>query len=200
MFFANAHTHLLGGLVAGAAVSSLFPGDGALLLVLAATLAGPLPDVDHPGSLYGRLVPLPGVVRTSFGHEPYLWGGLNEGRLQRGLAGRRTPFGVLWHRGPTHSLVAAFAAGLAPGAACWAAFGPPSGEAVGLGVFVGYLSHLGLDALNVSGQALFWPFSQTRWRPKWPRWPVGSAFELLVGAALAGGLLLLAPRILPWRI
>jgi inner membrane protein len=164
-------THLLGGAAAGLLLAWALHLHGAVAAhaALPAALAGPLPDVDHPGSLYGRLVPLPGMVRTRSGLEPW-------GRVCRG-----TPFGVLWHRGPTHSFAAAGAAGiLGVAAGLVSGWGP----LVGLGALAGCLSHLALDALNVEGQELLWPWSGRRIRPPSPRWPVGSAGEAVVSAGL----------------
>ncbi|MCL8208606.1 MAG: metal-dependent hydrolase [Actinomycetia bacterium] len=185
----NVHTHWLGGALAGAALAHCAAHLPAAPLVAAAVLAAPLPDLDHPGSAYGRWLPLPGVARIRGHLEPFRPGPFGNAAAAGGQVGRVTPFGILWHRGPLHSLAAA--GGFAVVAASVArSLVPANALAIGWGVFAGCLSHLALDALNTMGQALFWPLSRTRWRLPWPRWPVGSAGETLIGAALLGGLLL----------
>jgi len=194
----NVHTHWLGGFAAGVALAAAAPAH-ALVLVTAATLAAPLPDLDHPGSAYGRWVPLPGVARIHGRVEPYRPGPFGNAQAAGGQVGRATPFGLGWHRGGMHSLVAAgLAAGIVGTAA--QALWPGQGVWVALGVLAGMLSHLALDALNVMGQAWFWPFSRRRWRLRWPRIRVGSAGEGVVALLLLGGLALAfhawAPRLL----
>lgn len=83
-------------------------------------LAALLPDVDHPD---GSLTKLLGTRRIAE-HIP--------------------------HRGPTHSLVAAAAAG----AALWLLKTPPFFLIIFL---TGYLSHLLLDCLNPAGLRILWP-------------------------------------------
>jgi hypothetical protein len=73
-------------------------------VIAAGALGGLLTDVDHPHSLAGRLVPL----RFLAVRQPV--------SPTFALCGWRTPFGVLWHRGPVHSrlvgLVASILVGL----------------------------------------------------------------------------------------
>ncbi|MCL6522990.1 MAG: metal-dependent hydrolase, partial [Firmicutes bacterium] len=88
-------------LLVGAALAAPFLHLGAPAAALAAgALGSVLPDVDHPGSFLGRYVPWPAVTvpnhRTGF---------VATGR--RWFGGR-----VIWHRGETHSLGAALAAGV----------------------------------------------------------------------------------------
>ena len=179
----NIRTHLLGGVVAGLATTPWLAPTHALPFVALAALAAPLPDLDHPGSTYGRVLPLPGVVAASGRLTPYRPGA-------SGRVGRRTPFGIGWHRGGTHSLVftALVAAGFGWGShALW----PGTGPLVGAAVAVGMLSHLALDGLNMTGQAWLWPFSARRFRWPGPRIRVGHAGETVVGALLLAALLAL---------
>lgn len=184
----NAHTHFVGGALAGLAAASFVSPDLALIVVATATLTAPLPDIDHPSSTYGRWIPLPGVARVHGRIEPYRRGFGGNSEASFGHVGRRTPFGIGWHRGGMHSVVASLiAAALLGGLA--ARLHPGWGLAVGLGTLAGMLSHLALDALNVSGQAWLWPFSNQRIRFRWPHIRVGSGGEFLVLAGLAVGLL-----------
>lgn len=192
----NGHTHLLGGLLAGMVAAPLLGFGHPAALIIASALAGPLADVDHPGSWYGKFVPLPGLARVKGHIEPYFRGRFGNDWLARGQVGRATPFGVMWHRGPTHSVAAAVATGVLGFLGALGAV-PHMAVAIGIGVVVGYLSHLGLDALDIMGQQMLWPFNRKRVALRWPRIPVGSGGEALVAVLLAGGILLLAPRVVP---
>lgn len=165
-------THLAVGLAAGVAA-----GLGGAPASLAACAAGSLlPDLDHPGSAAGRVVP-----------------GSAAGRAGRVVAGGalvaagvwlKSPWlglvgaGVVWlgflgHRGVTHSLAALGAAyllcrHLAPGCE--------------LPLAAGWVVHLGLDALTPAGVPLLWPWS---WRLKGPVRSGGWADRLLGLAAAA---------------
>ena len=184
----NGQTHLLGGLTAGLLVATLVPVSQVPWLLGAAALAGPLADIDHPGSMYGRWLPLPGVAKV-YGHiEPYTGGPFCTSSGSFGHVGRRTPFGTLWHRGPTHSLFVAMAASAL---AAVAFRGMHHGEAVAIGVLAGYLSHLALDLLNVSGQQLLWPFSKRHIALRWPKMHVGSLGETFIAMVLAAFALML---------
>ena len=187
-------THILGGLVLGAALAPVVSPGHALAFVLAAALAGPLPDIDHPGSMYGRFLPLPGVVKNYGRIEPYRQGPFGNAAHSFGHVGRRTPFGTLWHRGPTHSVLGCLAFGLlafaiahalAPALALW----------IGLGIALGALSHLALDEMNVSGERLLWPFVNRELRLRWPSVRVGSAGEWGFAALLLLAAVFLVPRL-----
>lgn len=154
----NSHTHMAGGLAAGLLVAHAFPAE-LWPITIAATLAGPLADIDHPNSVYGRFVPLPRI------HV----GGPNSGKVGFELPGG----GKLWHRGPTHSLVMALAFSLAAALAFMAA-GSHIFLWIGVGVLAGYLSHLALDLLNVAPISLWWPFMHKGVRIRTPNIPVGS--------------------------
>lgn len=172
-----------------------------------ATVAGLLPDIDHPDALLTRgwvpgrklLGPLGKPVGWLFALPPRIVGKL-----------ARTTMG---HRGGTHSF--AFAAlwtfgalplyGLMAGLIAWvlsailtmvgAGFDPavvwswerehlPAAlPCVMIAVGLGYLSHLFADSLNtVPAGPLFWPFSKRRpmWMPKGLRIRVDSPAEALV--------------------
>lgn len=188
----NGHTHILGGLLVGAAVVQLAGQTGPHLLpfLVVAALAAPLPDVDHPESMYGRFVPLPGVAKVNGSLEPYRSGPFGNGGKSFGHVGRRLPGGILWHRGPTHSLVMA---GVFGAMAYYVAghFAPGLAWTVGLGVLLGCLSHLALDELNVAGERLLWPLWGKEARLRWPSFRVGSAWETVLFVAMAGAVFLL---------
>lgn len=171
----NAHTHLIGGAVVGAAFLPL-AGPHALAFLAAAILSAPLPDIDHPGSLYGRFVPLPGVARIYGKVEAYRPGPFGNGNRSFGHVGRWTPFGILWHRGPVHSVLAACLSA-AVAASVVDRLLPGASVSIGLGVLAGYLSHLLLDECNVSGMRLFWPLSEKDIKIPWPSFRVGSIWE-----------------------
>lgn len=179
-------THLVGGLVAGAITVSAFHLTSSLPLAVftgTAMLAGPLPDLDHPGSTYGRYVPLPRVAEVHGHVEPYR----GNHQASFGRVGFRTPFGIGWHRGGFHSVVASIlTAGMAGALTHWLA--PAYTLTVALGVLVGFLSHLLLDSVNLMGQALLWPFVRRRYHLAWPRFRVGSAGETLLTVVLLGAL------------
>lgn len=143
--------------------------------------------------MYGRLLPLPGVARMYGRLEPYTPGPLGSGGRSFGHVGRQTPFGILWHRGPMHSILmaavfaaAAFLAGLQ--------FAPALAWTVGLGVALGCLSHLALDELNVAGEHLLWPLVRRELRLPWPSVRVGTVGEATLFAAMSlGAAALLSP-------
>lgn len=179
-------THWLGGLAAGAAAVSVlhFTSLPPLLVFLGtAMLAGPLPDVDHPGSTYGRFVPLPRVAEVHGHVEPYR----TRNQDNFGRVGFRTPFGIGWHRGGYHSVAAGLLTAAAAGAITHYVV-PAYTMTVALAVLVGFLSHLVLDGFNMMGQALLWPLVRRRYHLAWPRFRVGSAGETLLAVALLGGL------------
>ncbi len=134
----NAHTHMLGGMVAGAAVSLFGSSSHLLMLITTAVLTSPLPSV---AAVHGHV-------------EPYRRGPWGNTGLAHGHVGRVTPFGIVWHRGPFHS-----AAALVFWMAAAAVVGSLSFHteswtgALVLGTAVGVLSHLLLDALNIMRQA-----------------------------------------------
>lgn len=186
----NGTTHMLGGALAALAVAPLVPHPMVIPFVVSAALAGPLADIDHPGSTYGRYLPA-GVAKIKGAVVPYSWRLRQEHRFL--LVGRRVPFaGVMWHRGPTHSFLAMLVtAGLATAATV--AVAPGYAGIVGLGVLLGYGSHLALDAINPTGQMLWWPFNHRMVGPpkRWPRVRVGSIGETAIAAVMLGGLLFL---------
>ena len=196
----NGHTHILGGIAAGAIAAPALAFGHVPAFLIAAALAGPLADVDHPGSMYGRWLPLPGVVRVGGHMESYRSGPFGNSHESHGQVGRTVPFGILWHRGPTHSLVAAgIAMVMAFMVAFIATFHGSAGlaGAIALGVFVGYLSHLLLDGFNIMGQELLWPFSRRRYKIGPLHIPVGSLGETMAVVMLVGVLFLTIPHLLP---
>jgi inner membrane protein len=124
-------SHFLVGGAAGVAVAHTI-GDSILAGGIVGGLAGLLPDVDHPHSAVGRLL-------------PRWWHRLTPG-----------------HRGPTHSLVWCLALALAAHLAGAALSGEPIGPLLALAVLAGSLSHVLADGLTVAGVPLWWPFRRRR--------------------------------------
>lgn len=187
----NGQTHVLGALALGVLAARAAAPPHPLVFLAAAAIAAPLPDVDHPGSLYGRYIPLPTVTRVRGRVVPYV----PQDRASFRPLGRRTPFGVLWHRQQTHSL---FAAVFVSASATVIAMVSDShvAFAVGLGALTGYLSHLALDAFNPTGMPLLWPFSRRRWRFPCRAFPVGGLGEALLSAALLAACVYFGRRLL----
>ena len=82
------------------------------------------------------------------------------------------PFGVRWHQRHTHSIGAAVIAGVVV-AAMAAARGSPRWRGLGLAAFLGWISHVGLDFLNVDthppiGIMALWPLSGGFFKFPWP--------------------------------
>lgn len=184
----NGHTHVAGGLLAGLAVSGLVPAGHVPALLISAALASPLTDIDHPASMYGRFVPLPGVILGKHGLQGWFPG---MGFLDHhgGRVGRELPGGkILFHRGPTHSFVAAAVSAALAGAGTHA-LDPALASMIFLGVLAGYLSHLALDLLNIAPISLWWPFSKKTAHLRFPRIRVGSPGEWAVMLALVAVLM-----------
>ena len=205
-------THLILGACAAVPVAMLVGGHLALpLCVCAGAGGGLLPDIDHPRSDLGRLVPWPCVAVTNERAGFVVYG-------RRWFGGR-----VLWHRHETHSVGSAFIAAVSTFWIIWApwltflrwatAHGDPLPSrtplwlvagampgAVALAILAGYLSHLAADLVNVSPQMLGWPFSRRMVRlPHWRGVPERSAAEgwaeaAAVLMALVGTALLWGPR------
>jgi len=122
------YTHFAGGALAGAAAGTAF-GEPLLGAAMGA-VAGLMPDIDHPGSMLSRKIPvLPAVISA--------------------LAG---------HRGLTHTIwfCLAAAAGIAAAAVSLAGWTWAWLAAV---VLAGSLSHLILDGLTKSGVRPFAPLA-----------------------------------------
>jgi inner membrane protein len=124
-------SHALIGAAAGVALADAI---GASMVAggIVASLAALLPDVDHPHSAVGRLL-------------PRWWHRLTPG-----------------HRGPTHSLAWCAALGLVVYAANSAAAGEPARPLLALAVLAGALSHVLADGLTVAGVPLWWPLRRRR--------------------------------------
>ena len=121
-------------LIGGAAGVAMAHATGASMLAggIVAGMAALLPDLDHPHSAVGRLL-------------PRWWHRLTPG-----------------HRGPTHSLVWCLALALAAHLAGAAMSGEPIGPLLALAVLAGSLSHVLADGLTVAGVPLWWPFRRRR--------------------------------------
>jgi inner membrane protein len=124
-------SHALIGGAAGVAVAHA-TGTSMLAAGIIASFAALLPDLDHPHSVVGRLL-------------PRWWHRLTPG-----------------HRGPTHSLVWCAGLAVVAYAANSAVNGEPAGLLLALAVLAGALSHVLADGLTVAGVPLWWPFRRRR--------------------------------------
>jgi inner membrane protein len=124
-------SHALIGAAAGVALADAI-GESMVAGGIVASLAALLPDVDHPHSAVGRLL-------------PRWWHRLTPG-----------------HRGPTHSLAWCAALGLLVYAVNSAAAGEPARPLPALAVLAGALSHVLADGLTVAGVPLWWPLRRRR--------------------------------------
>jgi inner membrane protein len=124
-------SHALIGTAAGVATAKALGGPLALSGLLTG-LAALLPDVDHPHSLVGRML-------------PRWWHRLTPG-----------------HRGPTHSLAWCAGLALLVWAAQSLAAGQPAAPLLATALAVGTLSHVLADGLTVAGVPLWWPVRRRR--------------------------------------
>ena len=124
-------SHALIGGAAGVAVAHA-TGASMLAAGIIASFAALLPDLDHPHSVVGRLL-------------PRWWHRLTPG-----------------HRGPTHSLVWCVGLAGVAYLANSAGNGEPAGLLLALAVLAGALSHVLADGLTVAGVPLWWPFRRRR--------------------------------------
>lgn len=145
--------------------------------------------------MYGRFVPLPGVVLGKEGLRSWAPSfGFHDGH--GGRVGREVlPKVILWHRAQTHSLGAAGIATLAAAILIYF-IARQAILPVTLGVFVGYLSHLALDLINISPIMLWWPFSKKTAHLKFPRIRVGSPWEAIFSVGLGVVVLGIGARML----
>ena len=187
----NAHTHIVGGLVAAELLLMAGLGAHPVTLLVAGGFGGLLPDWDHPHSTLGHWIPWPAVSHS-------------RGPSLPPEVGRRGWPHPIWHRHQAHSLLGLLLASLVClGLTAGTFFGLVSvvarhfpalrpdmdswrflGWWIWGGLFVGGLSHLILDGFNESRQWWLWPFSRRGFR-----WPLHAsvqqtdswAFLLLVG-------------------
>lgn len=157
-----------------------------LLAFLTASIASLLPDLDEPNSLVSNLPRASrGIVRKTFrtrGIEGILrslveFGLLSINFLTRALS-RLVRMAAFGHRGATHWLVTAFVLGLSAAVSGWFIGFP----ALGVWLFVGYISHLALDGMTLSGLELLQPFTDRKIHllPKPMRIRTGSAVDSLL--------------------
>lgn len=155
-----ATTHRLGGIAAGAAVTSLLhPGvTGTLIIFIGALVGSIFPDIDNRNSRISRKMPVTAMVVTLgqwLIHMISAFLPKKQKSFVRSLAG---------HRGITHSLMGSM---IFPAIIC--IIGILLEQKMNLwllaavGIFVGCLSHLLLDMLS-GGVPLFMPFSTGRVR------------------------------------
>ena len=126
-------THARVGLALTAVVAG--HSDAVLPLLALGMVAAQGPDVDHEGSLIGRVF--------------FFWPARHRMRGPYFEHGRWTPWGTWWHRGPTHSLEAALLVGLVAlllSLWCW----PEHALLIAGVVWLCYGSHLVADLVNRS--------------------------------------------------
>lgn len=125
-------THILGGVTAGLIYTTFFMPENMLLFggtVALSTIGGLMPDIDHPSSKAGKKAgPLSTIINKIFGHRGFL----------------HTPlfiflFFILFFYFLTNKNLNYYTPLL-------------------YGYCIGYVSHLFLDLLTVSGIPLFFPF------------------------------------------
>ncbi|MCG3211847.1 MAG: hypothetical protein FOGNACKC_05493 [Anaerolineae bacterium] len=158
----------------------------ALLAFAAAALGSLLPDLDEPNSLVSNLPRasrglVRGALRTK-GVE-----GVARSLVEFGLLlvnfvtrflSRIVRMAALGHRGATHWLVTALALALLAALGGWFIGFP----ALGAWLFIGYGSHLALDAMTLSGLELLQPFTARKVHllPKPMRIRTGSLVDSLL--------------------
>jgi inner membrane protein len=121
-------------LIGGATGVAMAHATGASMLAggIVAGMAALLPDLDHPHSAVGRLL-------------PRWWHRLTPG-----------------HRGPTHSLVWCLGLAAVAYLANSAVDGEPAALLLAMATLAGSLSHVLADGLTVAGVPLWWPFRRRR--------------------------------------
>jgi inner membrane protein len=124
-------SHALIGAAAGVAAAKAM-GDSMVAGGVVACMAAVLPDLDHPSSAVGRLL-------------PRWWHRLTPG-----------------HRGPTHSLAWCVVLALVVYAVQHFTVGGDTGPLLALAVLAGALSHVVADGLTVAGVPLWWPWRRRR--------------------------------------
>jgi inner membrane protein len=124
-------SHALIGAAAGVATAKASGAPPALSGLLTG-LAALLPDLDHPHSLVGRML-------------PRWWHRLTPG-----------------HRGPTHSLVWCVGVALLAWGGQSLAAGQPAEPLLATTLAVGTFSHVLADGLTVTGVPLWWPWRRRR--------------------------------------
>lgn len=178
-------THAIAGALSAAVVMSATGAPTVYWVpaLIAGAVGGLIPDIDMPGSTASRSIPglkalhngrivLPMALFTAaawaiprFFHVPLA----GDSDLSRAwiipaaatvvlTAASWLLKEVLWHRGPTHSLLAllVFAVGVK---LLWMSIPLP----IWLSLVAGYLSHLVIDSFNPTGCAWLWPLSPRKW-------------------------------------
>ncbi len=132
-------------------------------LLAAAALGSLLPDIDHPNSQIGRMLP----------------------SISRPVAA------LIGHRGFTHSLLAVALLTAVLALLAWQQVESLTAATV-IALITGYLSHLAGDYLTVRGIPLFWPYRRPGgdYHIPYMAFRTGGPTEILLTAAL--GLLLTA--------
>jgi inner membrane protein len=153
-------SHFLIGAAAGIAIADLMEVPFVVGAVTGG-LAALAPDIDHPGSVTGKLL-------------PRWWHRLTPG-----------------HRGPTHSLAWCLLLGLLVALfQSWATGEPFAWAAASTLVSAGALSHVLADAMTSHGVPFLYPLTRRKWRPLGPlsfdtaSWPEAVVTIAILGIAL----------------
>ncbi len=161
-----------------------------IIAFTAVGLGSLLPDIDEPNSMVSNLPRVSrGVARKTFRKrgvegairfvvELFL-GALNF--VTRGLS-RLVRLVAMGHRGATHWLVAGVGVSVIAGLAGLIFIDFPD---LGFWLFIGYLTHLGLDMMTISGLKVLQPFSNQTCHL------LPSGFRIRTGNAIDAGLALL---------
>lgn len=151
-------SHTTIGAAAGAAAAAV-TGDNLLIGVLVGGVAGLLPDLDHPSSTLGRLL-------------PRWWHKLTPG-----------------HRGPTHTIWWCALAAIVVQAIAMQAASTDAPPIWGLATFAGGLSHIICDSLTTQGAPILAPLWRKPIRLLGPfAFPAGSRREVVTATLLIAGL------------
>lgn len=169
-------SHAASAVVAALAVAVVcdVPGSAVPVMASVAYLSGYAPDVDHPSSRAGRLLP------------PVSWGVRAVSVRTVGIA----------HRGLSHTAFAAIVWGVLFGALSAAWLHPVAAVWVGVFAFAGYLSGVLGDVITVQSlDHLLWPSRvQVRW-PVWLRIRTGRTGEAWLFRLFIAGSVFLLPMV-----
>ena len=180
----KAPTHFLAGAVVALPLTLLATGLERPVLLGVSAVAALLPDIDHPYSPLGRLIPWPKIEQRE-----------ENGFVRVGRVGLTGP---IWHRDQFHST----GLGLILGALFYFALQFfHTTLPVGMGTLLplcfvfGYWSHLLLDTFSPTSQMLFWPLSKARLRP-----PIPAFSQRAYTGAIVEFVCFLGSSLLLWRL
>jgi inner membrane protein len=157
------HTHVFAGAAAALPLALGAHGIWEPAILGAGAFGALIPDIDHSGSTVGRWIPWRAQTRQRGKY-------VEHGRAW--FLGR-----TIWHRGPTHSIIGGVVVAALAALVLHLVNAPiPPGLLVPLclALTAGYWSHLIIDAVNVGGMPVLWPFSHRTFRAPLPALPQNS--------------------------